>query len=199
MSDKQKKLIVATKNKGKLKEIRELLEGVEVIGLCDLPLSLDIVEDGNTFEENALKKAETLMRELSAPVLADDSGLEVDALGGRPGVFSARYAGEHASDEDNMNKLLDELDNISMDQRGARFVCVMCLVMPDGKHYTARGETEGRILTAPQGENGFGYDPLFYNEEYAKTFAQLSSDEKNALSHRGRALRQMRELLRQVL
>lgn len=199
MSDKQKKLIVATKNKGKLKEIREILDGVEVIGLCDLPLSLDIVEDGSTFEENALKKAEVLMRELSAPVLADDSGLEVDALGGRPGVFSARYAGENASDEDNMNKLLDELGNTPTDQRGARFVCVMCLVTPDGKHYTARGETKGRILNAPQGENGFGYDPLFYNEEYAKTFAQLSSDEKNELSHRGRALRQMHELLKQVL
>lgn len=199
MSDKQKKLIVATKNKGKLKEIREILDDVEVIGLCDLPLSLDIVEDGSTFEENALKKAEVLMHELSAPVLADDSGLEVDALGGRPGVFSARYAGENASDEDNMNKLLDELGNTPTDQRGARFVCVMCLVTPDGKHYTARGETKGRILNAPQGENGFGYDPLFYNEEYAKTFAQLSSDEKNALSHRGRALRQMHELLKQVL
>ena len=199
MSVKQKKLIVATKNKGKLKEIRKILDDVEVIGLCDLPLSLDIVEDGSTFEENALKKAEVLMHELSAPVLADDSGLEVDALGGRPGVFSARYAGENASDEDNMNKLLDELGNTPTDQRGARFVCVMCLVTPDGKHYTARGETKGRILNAPQGENGFGYDPLFYNEEYAKTFAQLSSDEKNALSHRGRALRQMHELLKQVL
>ena len=118
---------------------------------------------------------------------------------GSPGVFSARYAGENASDEDNMNKLLDELGNTPTDQRGARFVCVMCLVTPDGKHYTARGETKGRILNAPQGENGFGYDPLFYNEEYAKTFAQLSSDEKNELSHRGRALRQMHELLKQVL
>ena len=196
MSDKQKKLIVATKNKGKLKEIREILDGVEVIGLCDLPLSLDIVEDGSTFEENALKKAEVLMRELSAPVLADDSGLEVDALGGRPGVFSARYAGENASDEDNMNKLLDELGNTPTDQRGARFVCVMCLVTPDGKHYTARGETKGRILNAPQGENGFGYDPIFFLPEYGCTSAELSMEEKNKISHRGKALQAIKEELR---
>lgn len=197
-NSEHKRLLVATNNKGKLKEIREILDGVEVLGLSDLPISIEIEEDGDTFEANALKKANTLMHELNVPVLADDSGLSVDALGGRPGIYSARYAGEDATDEDNMKKLLEEMARFDKSQRTARFVCVMCLVLPDGTHHTVRGETEGRILEAPRGENGFGYDPLFFNEEYGKTFAELSSEEKHAVSHRGRALAKMCEILNQI-
>lgn len=195
----KKRLLVATGNKGKLKEIREILNDVEVLGLCDLPFSLEIEEDGNTFYENAFKKASTLVNKISLPVLADDSGLEVDALNGHPGVYSARYAGEDATDESNTKKLLCSMKSVPYPKRTARFVCVMCLVMPDGKTYSTRGETEGLILTEPRGDNGFGYDPVFYNEHYQKTFSELSSGEKNAISHRGRALEKMREILNQVL
>ena len=193
------KLIVATGNQGKLKEIRAILGETEVLGLHDLPFSVEIIEDGDTFEANAQKKAETLMKKLALPVLADDSGLVVDALSGRPGVYSARFAGENASDADNNRKLLSELREIPEEQRTARFVCVMCLVMPDGTVYTTRGEAEGCILRQARGENGFGYDPLFYVKEYDKTFAELSAEEKNAVSHRGKALRSMRKIFSEVL
>ncbi len=194
-----KKLLVATGNKGKLKEIREILNGVEVLGLFDLPFSLEIEEDGDTFYANALKKASVLAKKMSVPVLADDSGLEVDALGGEPGVYSARYSGENATDESNTQKLLKALESVPYDKRTARFVCVMCLVMPDGTVYDTRGDSEGIILTEPQGDNGFGYDPVFYNEFYKKTFAEMTIDEKNAISHRGIALEKMREILNTVL
>ena len=193
------KLIVATGNQGKLKEIRAILGETEVLGLHDLPFSVEIIEDGDTFEANAQKKAETLMKKLGLPVLADDSGLAVDALGGRPGVYSARFAGENASDADNNRKLLSELREVPEKQRTARFVCVMSLVMPDGAVYTTRGEAEGCILREARGENGFGYDPLFYVKEYDKTFAELSAEEKNAVSHRGKALRSMRKIFSEVL
>lgn len=194
-----KKLLVATGNKGKLKEIREILSGVEVLGLFDLPFSLEIEEDGDTFYDNALKKASVLAEKMSVPVLADDSGLEVDALGGEPGVYSARYSGENATDESNTQKLLCALKSVPYENRTARFVCVMCLVMPDGTVYDTRGESEGIILTTPQGDNGFGYDPVFYNEFYKKTFAEMTIDEKNTISHRGIALEKMREILNKVL
>ncbi len=194
-----KKLLVATGNKGKLKEIREILNGVEVLGLSDLPFSIEIEEDGDTFYKNALKKASVLAEKMSVPVLADDSGLEVDALDGAPGVYSARYSGENATDESNTEKLLRALESVPYEKRTARFVCVMCLVMPGEKTYSTRGETEGIILTEPRGEGGFGYDPVFYSEHYQKSFAELSSDEKNAISHRGIALEKMREILNQVL
>lgn len=193
------KLIVATGNRGKLREIREILEGTEVLGLHDLALDVEIVEDGDTFTANAQKKAETICKLMHLPVLADDSGLEVDALDGRPGVYSARFAGEHASDADNIAKLLRELDAVPQERRGARFVCVMCLAMPDGSLHTTRGEVKGEILRETHGENGFGYDPLFYVKEYNKTFAELSAEEKNAISHRGKALLRMKEVLEKLL
>ncbi len=196
---KNKKLFVATGNAGKLREIRDILKGIDVYGLADLDEPIEIEEDGDTFYANAFKKANTLMQILGMPVLADDSGLEVDALGGRPGVFSARFAGEHASDEANTQKLLEELSGIPYQQRGARFVCAMCLVMPDGTCYSAEGETKGIILDAPKGENGFGYDPVFYVEDYQKTFSELTLEEKNAISHRGRALFQMNDTFKRVL
>lgn len=193
------KLIVATGNEGKLKEIREILNDTEVLGLHDLKLDIEIVEDGDSFTANAQKKAETIMQLLHLPVLADDSGLEVEALGGRPGVYSARFAGEQANDADNIQKLLYELRDVPNEQRGARLVCVMCLVMPDGSIHTTRGEVNGTILREIRGANGFGYDPVFYVKEYDKTFAELSSDEKNAISHRGKALRRMKEVFDKVL
>lgn len=193
------KLIVATGNQGKLREIREILEGTEVLGLHDLALDVEIVEDGDTFTKNAQKKAETICELMHLPVLADDSGLEVEALNGRPGVYSARFAGEDASDADNISKLLQEMNETPDNQRQARFVCVMCLAMPDGSLHTTRGEVKGEILREMRGENGFGYDPLFYIREYEKTFAELSAEEKNAISHRGKALLRMKEVLEKLL
>ena len=193
------KLIVATGNQGKLREIREILEGTEVLGLHDLALDVEIVEDGDTFTANAQKKAETICELMHLPVLADDSGLEVEALNGRPGVYSARFAGEDASDADNISKLLQEMNETPDNQRQARFVCVMCLAMPDGSLHTTRGEVKGEILREMRGENGFGYDPLFYIREYGKTFAELSAEEKNAISHRGKALLRMKEVLEKLL
>lgn len=197
--DKKRTLLVATANAGKLKEIREILDGFNVLGLNDLDFKIDIVEDGDTFFDNAFKKANTLMQKMNVPVLADDSGLEVDALDGRPGVYSARFAGEDATDEENTNKLLLEMENVSDDNRTARFVCIMCLVCPDGSCHSARGETEGIILRYPIGENGFGYDPVFLNKEFEKTLAELTLEEKNAISHRGKALNQMRDIINNTL
>lgn len=190
-----KRLVVATKNKGKLKEIREILSGFEIIGTDELNVVCDTVEDGVSFLENAHKKAYELMQLTGGPVLADDSGLEVDALGGQPGVFSARFAGEHATDGENTAKLLHELENVPQEKRGARFVCVMCLVYPDGTKIASRGECSGSILPEARGENGFGYDPVFYVEQYGKTFAELSPEEKNAISHRRLALEELKEYL----
>ncbi len=192
-------LLVATSNKGKLKEIREILDNFNVLGLNDLDFKIEIIEDGDTFYDNAFKKADTLMQKMNIPVLADDSGLEVDALNGRPGVYSARFAGEDATDEENTDKLLDEMKDVPEDKRTARFVCVMCLVTPDGNCYSSRGETEGIILHSPVGENGFGYDPVFLNKEFGKTLAELSLEEKNAISHRGKALEQMRNIIDKTL
>ena len=199
MENNTEKLFVATANAGKLREIRDLLKGIEVFGLRDLPFHIDIVEDGDTFRANSLKKANVLMERLGVPVLADDSGLVVDALGGRPGVYSARFAGENASDEENTQKLLLELSAVEDKDRTARFVCVMCLVMPDGTAHYAEGESEGIILRAPKGENGFGYDPVFYVPEFDKTFSELTLEEKNSISHRARALSKMREIIERIL
>lgn len=199
MENNKKKLFVATANAGKLREIRDLLKGIEVFGLQDLPFHIDIVEDGDTFRANSLKKANVLMERLRVPVLADDSGLVVDALGGQPGVYSARFAGENASDEENTQKLLAELSDAEDKDRTARFVCVMCLVMPDGTVHYAEGESEGIILRSPKGENGFGYDPVFYVPEFDKTFSELTLEEKNTISHRARALAKMREIIERVL
>jgi len=199
MEQKTKKLFVATANAGKLREIRDLLKGIEVFGLRDLPFDIDIEEDGETFRANAFKKADVLMKRLGVPVLSDDSGLVVDALGGRPGVYSARFAGENASDEENTKKLLSELCDVADKDRSARFVCVMCLAMPDGTVHYAEGESDGVILRTPRGENGFGYDPVFYVPEFDKTFSELTLEEKNTISHRARALAKMRKIIERVL
>ena len=183
-----KEVVLATKNQGKIKEFTELLSPVfgKVLSLREFNSLPEIVEDGETFGENALKKARVISKLTQKITLADDSGLEVDALGGRPGVFSSRYAGENAGDEENINKLLQELKGAA--NRNARFVCCLALVFPDGKEITVEGRCEGVIVEEPKGKGGFGYDPVFYLPELNKTMAELTLEEKNLLSHRSRAV-----------
>ncbi len=194
-----KKLLVATRNKGKLKEITALLDGIvkEVISISDFADLPETVEDGETFEDNALKKAREACKATGLPVLADDSGLTVDALGGSPGVYSARFAGEGANDASNNRKLLLELSGVPDNRRQAAFVCVMAFVQPDGSENTFTGRIGGRIISEPRGGGGFGYDPLLLVDGYDKTMAELDLDEKNRISHRGQALRAFHNYLLQ--
>ncbi len=186
-------LVVATRNAGKLKEIRRLLEtrGVRVLGLDAFPGAPEVVEDGDTFAANAMKKAAAIARFTGRPCLADDSGLAVEALDGRPGVHSARYAGPDADDAANNQKLLEEMQSVAEGKRGAAFCCVMALSLPGETVQLFDGRVEGRILRQPQGDGGFGYDPLFLVVEAGCTMAELPLDLKNSLSHRGQALRQV--------
>lgn len=190
-------LVVATGNAGKLKEIRRLLESydVKVLGLDQFPDAPDVVEDGETFSANAAKKAETIARLTGLPCLADDSGLSVSALDGRPGVHSARFSGENANDQSNNLKLLEEMASIPEGQRQAAFFCVMALSLPDQPTRFFEGRVEGTILHEPQGDGGFGYDPLFWLPDFNCTMAEIPLDEKNRISHRGQALRQVVEFL----
>lgn len=190
------KIIAATKNKGKIKEIQEILSplGFEVISQQEAGYDLDILETGDTFEKNALIKARALAMICDEHVLADDSGLCIDALDGRPGIYSARYAGEGASDADKVTKILCEMDGIK--DRDAKFVTSVAFIFPDGEELTASGEVLGHITQTPSGANGFGYDPIFYSEELQKTFADATDDEKNSVSHRGRALAALCEKLK---
>ena len=193
-------LVVATKNPGKLREIREILGSeVRLLSLADFPDVGDIVEDGRTFEANAIKKALSVALHTGRVSLADDSGLEVDALEGAPGVYSARFAGENATDEQNNNKLLRLLEGTPDAKRTARFRCVIAVGAPDGTGRTADGTADGRILRRPRGTAGFGYDPLFLASCIERTFAELPPIEKNRLSHRGSALRSILPLLRKFL
>jgi XTP/dITP diphosphohydrolase len=187
------KLVIATRNAGKLKEIRRLLSplGVEVEGLDDLACPIEVVEDGDSFVANARKKATEIAAATGRLTLADDSGLMVEALAGAPGIYSARYAGIEADDSANNRKLLQELSGIPPEGRTAAFVCAMALVAPDGACREFSGRLSGRILEGPRGSGGFGYDPLFLVPEYGKTLAELSLDIKNRISHRGVALRQV--------
>ncbi len=180
-------VILATRNKGKTKEFRSLFnkEIKNLFSLCELPSVPDIIEDGKTYSENALKKARTVCKLANKIALADDSGLEVNALGLRPGIFSSRYAGAGANDKDNIRKLLSELDG-NPDRR-ARFVCSLVLVFPDGREVIAEGTCEGIILKEARGKRGFGYDPVFFLPERDKTMAELTAEEKNQISHRARA------------
>ena len=187
------RLVAATRNRGKLREIREILgpADIEAFGLEDVRSPPSFVEDGDTFLENARKKARIVADATGLPALADDSGLAVEALEGRPGVFSARYAGPGASDEDNNRKLLSELEGLASDRRRAAFVCAMVLALPGDGEWAAEGRLEGRILDSPRGNGGFGYDPLFCVESAGQTLAEMAPGEKNRLSHRGQALRQL--------
>ena len=185
--------LLASNNQGKLREFREIFDGDNILSLQDISLKVEVEEDGETFEENAVKKAREVARISGMTAISDDSGLCVDALAGAPGVYSARYAGENASDEDRIRKLLEELEG--EERRSARFVSVVALCTPQGETVTARGECEGEILLQPKGTGGFGYDPIFYVKEFNKTFGQLTGEEKNSISHRGRAIRALKEKL----
>ena len=188
-----KKFIVATKNKGKIKEISRMLSGFsfDVISMEEAGISKTIEETGKTFEENAFIKAMEIFKETGEIVMADDSGLEVDHLEGAPGVYSARFAGENATDEDNNKKLLGLLKNVPFEKRTARFVCVISVIIDQNNHFNVKGVCEGVIGFASAGENGFGYDPLFFVPEYNMTTAQMESELKDKISHRGKAIRLM--------
>ena len=192
-----KKIIFATGNAGKLREIREIMEGtgVEVLSMKEAGISVDVVEDGTTFEENALIKAKAIAAHTDAIVLADDSGLEVDYLDKAPGVYSARFMGEDTSYDIKNQAIIDKLEGVPKEQRTARFVCVIAAVLPDGRSMTTRQTMEGYIGYHAEGENGFGYDPIFMLDEYGCSSAAISREEKNAISHRGKALRAMKDML----
>ena len=185
-----KEIVIATKNPGKAKEFEALFhsKGYEIKTLNDFPEIPDIAETGTTFKQNALIKAKTVSQFLNRTVVADDSGLIVDALHGEPGVYSARYAGRQRSDQDNNDKLIKNLNGVPLSRRSARFHCTLALVAPDKKDLVVEGEVPGLILEEPRGEFGFGYDPLFYVPELGKTMAELSQADKNKMSHRARAL-----------
>jgi XTP/dITP diphosphohydrolase len=193
-----KELVLASGNKGKLAEFQRLLEGldVQIHSMKEYPEIGEIVEDGSTFAENALIKARAVCKATGKPAMADDSGLAVDALDGAPGIYSARFAGEQRSDADNNAKVLQLLEGVEDGKRTARFFCVIAIVLPDGREYTVEGTCEGTILHALQGEGGFGYDPLFYVESLDKTFAEMTMEEKNRISHRGHANRKAVEIIR---
>ncbi|MGQ9687381.1 MAG: XTP/dITP diphosphatase [Desulfobaccales bacterium] len=195
-------LVMATRNPGKVRELADILEdlGVRLLSLNDFPELPEIPEEGATFADNAAAKARAVARLTGLPALADDSGLEVEALGGRPGVFSARYAqdrtaGRTPTDEDNWRKLLDELQGTPPKERQARFVCEIALAWPDGRLLTSRGELPGFIAQEPRGAQGFGYDPVFWLPEYQATVAELPPAFKNRISHRGKALKRLKEML----
>jgi len=192
-------LVIATRNKGKTLEIKALLKGfpVEIKNLDDFGPIPHLEEDGDTFEENAYKKASFAARILGLPALADDSGLTVEALDGAPGIHSARYAGENATDEQRYLQLLGEMEGKS--NRKAAFECVISIAVPTGPALTYEARCEGLITTEPTGSNGFGYDPVFFYPPYNKTFAQITIEEKNSISHRGKALAELRSEFDKVL
>ena len=191
------KIIFATGNEGKMKEVRMILEdlGLPVLSLKDAEITADVEENGTTFEENAQIKAKAIMEMTGALVLADDSGLEVDALDKEPGIYSARYMGHDTSYHIKNQNIIDRLEGKVGEERSARFVCAIAAAFPDGRVLITRGTMEGQIGYEEKGENGFGYDPIFYLPEYQCYSAELSLEEKNKLSHRGKALRLMKERL----
>jgi XTP/dITP diphosphohydrolase len=195
------RVVLATRNAKKLVELRRILDaegvtGVEVVGLDAVPPFPEAPETGATFEETALAKAGDAAKATGLPAVADDSGLAVDALSGMPGVFSARWSGKHGNDQANLDLVLGQLADVPDDRRGAAFVCAAALVVPDGEEVVVRGEWRGTIIREERGGNGFGYDPIFVPEGESRTSAELSAEEKDADSHRGRALRQLLPHLR---
>lgn len=197
VGDRMNRIVFATGNAGKMKEIKSILAdmGMDILSMREAGITLDIEENGSTYEENALIKARAVAAETKDIVLADDSGLEIDYLNGEPGIYSARYM-EPFGDYHRANaNLIHRLDGVPDEKRTARFVCAIAAVLPDGRELTARGVVEGRIGYGERGGNGFGYDPIFYVPELGRTTAELTEEEKNQLSHRGRALRIMKEEL----
>jgi len=192
------KIVFATGNKGKVKEIQMILAdmGLAVTTMKEEGIFIDVEENGSTYEENALIKVREVAKYTDAIVMADDSGLEIDYLNKEPGIYSARYMGEDTSYRIKNNNLIDRLEGVPDKERTARFVCAIAAVLPDGRELTTRGVIEGRIGYEEKGENGFGYDPIFYVPEFGKTTAELTEEEKNKVSHRGRALEKMKEELK---
>jgi len=187
-------LVLATRNQGKIREFRRILDAISngainLVGLEEFPHTTEVEETGTTFKENALLKARSVCKETGLPAIADDSGLCVDALNGAPGIFSARYAGVHGEDKANNAKLLRELENVPEEKRSAHFTCAAALVLPDGREHVCEEIFEGSILFAPIGNQGFGYDPLFRPHGLAISSAQMSAEEKDSISHRGKSLR----------
>lgn len=196
-----KRIIFATSNEGKMDEIRDILKdlNVELVSLKDLDINPKIEENGATFEENAIIKAETVMKLTNELVLADDSGIEVDYLDKAPGIYSARFLGEDTPYSVKNQYIIDQLKGVEEEERSARFVCVIALAHPDGKTITCRGTIEGFITEEILGAHGFGYDPIFYVPEFGCTTAQMSAEQKNAISHRGKALRKMKDIIIQYI
>jgi len=197
-------LVLATRNQGKITEFRRILDAlapgeIELIGIDQFPDLVDVEETGSTFEENSLLKARYTSQATGLPAIADDSGLCVDALDGAPGIFSARWAGNHGDDQANLEKVLFQLKDVPDENRGAHFICVASLVLPDGRTHVAKGKFEGKILHTPVGENGFGYDPIFQPRGMSISSAQMSSIEKDLVSHRGKSLRLMAPHVIQLL
>lgn len=192
------RIVFATGNEGKMREVREILAdlGMEVISMKEAGISIDVEENGATYEENAMIKAAAVAAQTDAIVLADDSGLEIDYLGKEPGVLSARYLGENTSYRIKNANLIERLSGVPDEERTARFVCAIAACLPDGTRLTTRATIEGRIGYEERGEGGFGYDPIFYVPEFGKTTAELTAEEKNQVSHRGKALRLMKEELK---
>lgn len=192
------RVVIASKNKHKLEEIKEILKDfpLSIKSMDEVGLEkLEIVEDGETFEENSMKKAVEVMKETGAIAIADDSGLEVEAIDNKPGVYSARFSGEGATDHKNNEKLIDMLKNVPIEKRGARFVSVISVAFPDGRKISVRGECRGCIAFEAKGDNGFGYDPFFIVPKYNKTFGELGAEVKNKISHRAKALEKLKEKL----
>ena len=191
-------IIFATKNRGKLKEVKEILKDHIVLGMEEIGIDIDVIEDGDTFEENALKKATQIMQATGKIVLSDDSGMEIDCLNKEPGVDSANYMGRETPYVERNAAILDMIKDVKAAERSARYVAVIAVAFPDGKELIAKGVMEGYIGYEQRGENGFGYDPIFYPAGYEKSVAELSSETKNAISHRGMALREMMKMLEEM-
>jgi XTP/dITP diphosphohydrolase len=193
-------VLVATRNAKKLRELRRILAAtgadVELVGLDDVPAYPETPETGLTFEENALLKARDGALRTGLPTIADDSGLTVDVLGGMPGVFSARWAGRHGDDEANLRLVLGQVADVPDEHMGAEFVCAAALAYPEGREYVTHGRQPGKLIREPRGENGFGYDPIFVAAGNTRTNAELTADEKDAISHRGQAMRALADILR---
>ena len=190
-------IVIATTNQNKLRELKDQLQGldVELLSLKDFSERPAVVEDGESFAENALKKARAICAHTGLVTIADDSGLEVDSLSGHPGIYSARYAGDGAGDRENYEKLLRELQGAKPENRGARFCCVLAIVAPSGNETVVKGEYRGVIIDEPRGHNGFGYDPVFLDPASGLTFAEMVPEQKNRISHRARALHELRKIL----
>ncbi|MEV0163737.1 RdgB/HAM1 family non-canonical purine NTP pyrophosphatase [Nonomuraea fuscirosea] len=193
------RIVLATRNAGKIAELRRILSGFDVVGLEEFPAIGEVAETGVTFEENALLKAHAVARGSGLPAVADDSGLCVDVLNGMPGVFSARWAGSHGDDRANLDLLLAQISDVPAGKLSAHFACAAALALPSGEHRVVEGTLPGRLVTTPRGSNGFGYDPIFVPDGDERTTAEMPPEEKDAISHRGRAFRGLAPIVREVL